>query len=126
MNVPARHLSSPPQLWARRRCTLRVAPSTPQPAREREFQIEALREVGIRWARALGEPPEALQLHVHRFEPQGLSVLVVLPGLRGVLHTWPERGLATLDLTGAEDVRLARRVTEIAGALGMELAASST
>lgn len=34
----------------------------------------------------------------HRFEPQGFSVMVSGPAARVLLHTWPERGVATLDL----------------------------
>ncbi|MFN7133319.1 MAG: S-adenosylmethionine decarboxylase [Myxococcales bacterium] len=36
--------------------------------------------------------------HAHRFEPQGFSFLGFGPEVRLALHTWPEHGLATLDL----------------------------
>lgn len=47
---------------------------------------------------------EAPATHVHRFEPQGFSFAAFGPALRVVLHTWPERGLASLDLHGPEEM----------------------
>ena len=40
---------------------------------------------------------------VHRFEPQGASLLFFGPALRLAVHTWPERGIATVDLHLAAD-----------------------
>jgi S-adenosylmethionine decarboxylase len=34
----------------------------------------------------------------HQFEPRGASVVALGATLRLVVHTWPERGIATLDL----------------------------
>ncbi|MCI0669603.1 MAG: S-adenosylmethionine decarboxylase [Myxococcaceae bacterium] len=39
---------------------------------------------------------------LHRFEPQGASLFLHGPRLRLALHTWPERGLATLDVACAD------------------------
>ena len=35
---------------------------------------------------------------VHRFEPQGVTALLLLAESHVALHTWPERGQAALDL----------------------------
>lgn len=42
---------------------------------------------------------EDVQLIVHRFEPQGVSLIVLGARVRAVLHTWPEHGRATLDVS---------------------------
>jgi S-adenosylmethionine decarboxylase len=37
----------------------------------------------------------------HRFEPRGASLVAVRAGCRVVAHTWPERGVLTLDVYSA-------------------------
>jgi S-adenosylmethionine/arginine decarboxylase-like enzyme len=58
---------------------------------------------------------------LHRFVPQGASVLLHGPAVRLALHTWPERGVATLDVLlpgeGPEDAQAL--VEAVAAALGM-------
>jgi hypothetical protein len=46
----------------------------------------------------------------HRFEPVGTSVARVGPEASVVVHTWPERGVATLDGYGAASVDLRSRL----------------
>lgn len=36
--------------------------------------------------------------HAHRYEPQGVSVVIILAESHLSLHTWPEHGLASLDV----------------------------
>ena len=56
---------------------------------------------------------------IHRWDPQGLSVVVLGDELRLVLHTWPEHGLATLDILAPP--RRARAVaTRLRERLGWE------
>lgn len=70
---------------------------------------------------------EAVGLHVvghllHCFEPQGASLLVHGPRMRLALHTWPERGVATLDvlcLQGPGEERTAALVEAVRAALGL-------
>jgi S-adenosylmethionine decarboxylase len=40
----------------------------------------------------------------HRFEPQGVSVAAYGRRFRLAIHTWPERGAATVDLASDVDV----------------------
>lgn len=65
-----------------------AAPHDPSfaPARIEAAVREALRELG------------PATLHCHRFEPQGLSVVLLTAASRLFLHTWPERGVASFDL----------------------------
>lgn len=42
-----------------------------------------------------------------QFQPQGVSAVFVGAQLRLVLHTWPELGIATLDVSGVSDVAAA-------------------
>jgi len=120
MSIPARRPAPAPRIWDRHQSTLRVTAGTPEDALEPARVCEVLREMGHRMAAAEGTPAGAVQLQTHHFQPQGLSVVVVLPGLRAVLHTWPEHGLATLDLAGADPVGLGQWVTELAVGLRME------
>lgn len=39
-----------------------------------------------------------LGVHVHQFEPEGVTGVVLLAESHASVHTWPERGLATLDV----------------------------
>lgn len=41
---------------------------------------------------------DVLALHVYRFEPHGLSGLLVMPESHVAIHTWPEYGYAALDI----------------------------
>ncbi len=41
---------------------------------------------------------DILALHVYRFEPHGLSGLLVMPESHVAIHTWPEYGYAALDI----------------------------
>lgn len=123
MSAPARQLSSAPQPWGRRRSTLRVTALTPAAGLEPDTLVEVLRALTTQRVTAAGEAPDALRLHVHHFQPQGLSVVVLLPAMRMVLHTWPEHGLATLDLAGADSAELEQWLVELAAALGMEASA---
>ena len=120
MSAPARNPVAVPRPWSRQRSTLRVTALTPATALHPKILVEDLRKLALRRASASGEPPEALRLHAHHFQPQGLSVWLLLPAMRVVLHTWPEHGLATLDLTGADANELEQWLMEIAAAVGME------
>lgn len=124
MSAPARIVASAPRPWERRHATLRVNGWTLEGALEPEALLETLRTVGHHLTRSLGVAEEALHLHAHRFEPQGVSVVMLLPGLRGVLHTWPEHGLATVDLAGADGDTLEQWLRELAGSLRMEASAA--
>ena len=39
-----------------------------------------------------------LGAHFHQFEPEGVTGVVLLAESHASVHTWPERGLATLDV----------------------------
>jgi S-adenosylmethionine/arginine decarboxylase-like enzyme len=56
--------------------------------------------------------------HLHRFQPQGASLWVGGPRFHLTLHTWPERGLATLDVLGPQE-GTAALVETLLLALGM-------
>ncbi|MSP67562.1 MAG: adenosylmethionine decarboxylase [Alphaproteobacteria bacterium] len=54
-------------------------------------------EAGLRRAAAAsGEP--VLYAKLHRFEPMGVTGVVVLPHAHLTIHTWPERGYAAIDV----------------------------
>ncbi len=71
-------------------------------------------EVALDTARAPAE-----RVHSLAWSPQGLSALWRLGHGRIVLHTWPERGLATVDLW-AEVALLSRLEGALAEALARE------
>jgi len=75
-------------------------------------------------ARAMAEhAPGVVGLVVHQFEPQGVSLIALGPALRSVLHSWPEHGRATLDVsapTAEIGARVALRISEL---LALELRA---
>jgi len=55
------------------------------------------------WRRLLPDACRAagatvLAVHVHQFEPEGVTGVVLLAESHASVHTWPERGLATLDV----------------------------
>jgi len=41
---------------------------------------------------------ESCFTHFHRFQPQGLSIVVMGPGFHVTTHTWPEYGYAPVDI----------------------------
>ena len=47
---------------------------------------------------------------LHRFEPVGVSIARIGASSSVVVHTWPERGVLTLDGYGAASVGLPARV----------------
>ena len=53
---------------------------------------------------------------LHRCSPQGLSGTLIDADRTIVLHTWPERGVATIDVWSADDA--APIAAELAEALG--------
>jgi S-adenosylmethionine decarboxylase len=89
--------------------------ATPHPA----LVPEVLRAALERTCAQLGHALTGQVLH--RFEPQGLSLVLFGPRLRLVLHTWPERDVATLDvLCGGEAEALVEAVRAVLGALVRE------
>ena len=46
-----------------------------------------------------------LHLHLHRFQPNGVSGVAVLAESHISIHTWPERGYAALDIFMCGDAR---------------------
>ena len=57
-----------------------------------------------------------LQIHIHRFSPQGLTGVALLAESHITLHTWPEIGYAAFDvfLCGAADPHAAVPVLQSA------------
>jgi len=64
-----------------------------------DARMEALAEGVARWLSV--EWPGQL---MHRYAPQGLSLVRHGPTGRLALHTWPERGVATLDVWAPHEV----------------------
>jgi S-adenosylmethionine decarboxylase proenzyme len=64
--------------------------------------LEACRAVGVR----------VLSSHLHRFEPSGVSGVVIIAESHLAVHTWPESGYAAVDLytCGPGDPYLVRDV----------------
>ena len=58
--------------------------------------IEAIEVALTRAVEAAGAT--LLHLHLHRFEPTGVSGVAVLAESHISIHTWPERGYAALDI----------------------------
>ena len=58
--------------------------------------------------------------HFHRFAPQGVSGVIVIAESHLALHTWPEHGMASIDLFSCSEhldfARLVAVVTEKFGA----------
>ncbi len=92
-NTAARILPIESREWAHHALTLR-APGVHDASFEPDALAELLRNAIA--AAGLVAPVE----HAHRFEPQGFSFVAFGPAVRVVLHTWPERGVATLDVHG--------------------------
>ena len=44
-----------------------------------------------------------LSTHVHRYEPQGVTVLVIIAESHLMIHTWPEYGYAAIDIFTCKD-----------------------
>ena len=55
-----------------------------------------LREECVAAAKAMGAT--VVGVHSHRFQPVGVSVVVVLAESHLALHTWPEHGTASADV----------------------------
>jgi len=41
-----------------------------------------------------------LNIHTHKFEPQGISINATLSESHCAIHTWPEKGYCAIDLYG--------------------------
>lgn len=91
-------------------CTL-SAPAAHHPSFSPEL-IEGLLRATLETAEE-----QVVGIHAHRFEPQGFTLTVFGERCQVVLHTWPERALATLDVRAPRD-ELARVVLQ---AMGREL-----
>ena len=65
-------------------------------ARARLDDNEFLRSHCVAAAVAMGAT--VVGVHAHRFQPIGVSVVVVLAESHLALHTWPEHGTASLDV----------------------------
>ena len=97
--------------WHQQTCTLHwgtrsLAGITPEHLRASIEEVCAI--VGLQLA----------QLLEHRFQPQGVSLVLLGPQLRLALHTWPERGLATLDVLAPQAELLGLVVEGVAQRLG--------
>jgi S-adenosylmethionine decarboxylase len=57
---------------------------------------EYLKSRGVAAAQSMGATVVAA--HAHRFQPVGVSVIVVLAESHLAIHTWPERATASLDI----------------------------
>jgi S-adenosylmethionine decarboxylase proenzyme len=57
---------------------------------------EFLRTLCVAAAEAMGAT--VVGVHAHRFQPMGVSVVVVLAESHLALHTWPEHAIASLDV----------------------------
>ncbi len=51
----------------------------------------------------------------HRFEPQGITVVVVIAESHISIHTWPEHGYAAMDVFTCGDALAADEVVELVG-----------
>ena len=68
----------------------------------------------------MGVVSEVTAIHSHRFDPQGFSLVVFAARARVFLHTWPERGVSTLDLHCEESVNATELITQLTSHLGWE------
>ncbi len=67
------------------------------PAQTREFtESSSLRELCLRLVRESGLT--IVGDHFHQFEPQGVTGTVVLSESHLAIHTWPEKGCASVDV----------------------------
>jgi S-adenosylmethionine decarboxylase proenzyme len=64
--------------------------------RSRLDDAEFLRVQTVAAAEAMGA--RVVESHCHRFEPLGVSVIVLLSESHMALHTWPEHGAASIDI----------------------------
>ncbi len=64
--------------------------------RDRLDDLEFLKAEGVAAAEAMGAT--VMAVHAHRYEPQGVSVVILLAESHLSLHTWPEHGTASLDV----------------------------
>ena len=64
--------------------------------RDRLDDAEYLKSHGVAASQAMGAT--VVGAHAHRFQPVGVSVVVVLSESHLALHTWPERGTASIDI----------------------------
>ena len=67
------------------------------------LRAQCVAAAGAMGARVVGE-------HSHRYEPVGITVVVMLAESHIILHTWPERAAASVDIfvCGAADPARAR------------------
>ena len=80
---------------------------------------EFLRNHCVAAAEAMGAT--VVGVHAHRFQPMGVSVVVVLAESHLALHTWPEHGTASFDVFICSDstdphqakIHLARRLNAV-------------
>lgn len=102
---------TPFRTWHQQTCTLRsdsgsLAVLTPEDLRASIEEVCAI--VGLQLTQSLE----------HHFQPQGASLVLLGPQLRLALHTWPERGLATLDVLAPQSELLGLVVEGVAQRLG--------
>lgn len=50
---------------------------------------------------------------IHRFNPHGLSGVVVIAESHLAVHTWPEHGYASVDIYTCGDAHLAHRIADL-------------
>ena len=65
--------------------------------RQRLNDIEFLKEQSTAAAEVMGAT--VVGVHTHRFQPVGVSIVVILSESHLALHTWPEHGTASVDMT---------------------------
>ena len=83
---------------------------------------EPLRHVAL-WERLLPEACRAagatvLAAHFHQFTPEGVTGVVLLAESHASVHTWPEAGLATLDVFTCGAMDAAAVLAHVRAALG--------
>jgi S-adenosylmethionine decarboxylase proenzyme len=64
--------------------------------RSRLDDAELLKALSVAASRAMGAT--VVDAHAHRYQPVGVSVVVILSESHLALHTWPERGMASIDI----------------------------
>ncbi|MEM7384940.1 MAG: adenosylmethionine decarboxylase [Verrucomicrobiota bacterium] len=53
---------------------------------------------------------EVVESHLHRFEPHGLSGVIIIAQSHIAIHTWPEVGYASIDIYTCGDAEAAEKI----------------
>lgn len=81
---------------------------------ERLDDLDGLRDLLVQAAQSAGAT--ILGVEMHRFEPHGISGVVIIAESHLTIHTWPELGYAAVDVFTCGDLTRPGRAAELLGA----------